>query len=137
MTLLSNLLCVISPPQPLFLATGVSAEPGADFFPCAPRLLRTLFTQRCVYSFPFNTLVLVLLPFGFHFFFAMRCGGAALLCIIACSPLVQVNFLALDFDLTILDIHTSGRWPGTPEQLTQRIRPFFQALIPAAVAAGE
>lgn len=51
--------------------------------------------------------------------------------------LVQVNFLALDFDLTILDIHTSGRWPGTPEQLTQRIRPFFQALIPVAVAEGE
>ncbi|CAM9587717.1 unnamed protein product [Scytosiphon promiscuus] len=48
----------------------------------------------------------------------------------------KVNFLALDFDLTILDIHTSGRWPGTPEQLTQRIRPFFQALIPVAVAEG-
>lgn len=48
-----------------------------------------------------------------------------------------MNFLALDFDLTILDIHTSGRWPGTPEQLTQRIRPFFQALIPVAVAEGE
>lgn len=45
--------------------------------------------------------------------------------------------MALDFDLTILDIHTSGRWPGTPEQLTQRIRPFFQALIPVAVAEGE
>lgn len=50
---------------------------------------------------------------------------------------MQVNFLALDFDLTILDIHTSGRWPGTPEQLTQRIRPFFQALIPVAVAEGK
>ncbi|CAN0549888.1 unnamed protein product, partial [Ectocarpus sp. 8 AP-2014] len=49
----------------------------------------------------------------------------------------QVNFLALDFDLTILNIHTSGRWPGTPEQLTQRIRPFFQALIPIAVAKGD
>lgn len=50
---------------------------------------------------------------------------------------LQVNFLALDFDLTIVDIHTSGRWPGTPEQLVQRIRPFFQALIPVAVAQGE
>lgn len=49
----------------------------------------------------------------------------------------QVNFLALDFDLTILDIHTSGRWPGTPEQLTQRIRPFFQALIPIAIDKGD
>ncbi|CAM9415018.1 unnamed protein product [Ectocarpus sp. 4 AP-2014] len=48
----------------------------------------------------------------------------------------KVNFLALDFDLTILNIHTSGRWPGTPEQLTQRIRPFFQALIPIAVTKG-
>lgn len=50
---------------------------------------------------------------------------------------VQVNFLALDFDLTIVDIHTSGRWPGTPEQLAQRIRPFFQSLIPVAVSQGE
>ena len=50
---------------------------------------------------------------------------------------VKVNFLALDFDLTILDIHTSGRWPGTPEQLAQRIRPFFQVLIPVAIAQGE
>lgn len=50
---------------------------------------------------------------------------------------LQVNFLALDFDLTILDIHTSGRWPGTPEQLVQRIRPFFQVLIPVALAQGE
>lgn len=49
----------------------------------------------------------------------------------------QVNFLALDFDLTIVDIHTSGRWPGTPEQLVQRIRPFFQSLIPAAAAQGK
>lgn len=50
---------------------------------------------------------------------------------------VQVNFLALDFDLTIVDIHTSGRWPGTPEQLAQRIRPFFQSLIPVAVSQGK
>lgn len=47
-----------------------------------------------------------------------------------------MNFLALDFDLTIVDIHTSGRWPGTPEQLAQRIRPFFQTLIPAALSHG-
>lgn len=62
---------------------------------------------------------------------ALRCLALRVLALV-----VQVNFLALDFDLTILDIHTSGRWPGTPEQLTQRIRPFFQALIPVAVAEG-
>ena len=54
-----------------------------------------------------------------------------------CCCATKVNFLALDFDLTILDVHTSGRWPGTPEQLAQRIRPFFQTLIPVAIAQGD
>lgn len=71
----------------------------------------------------------------FFSFFLVLCHCGACFCVFMDGS--QVNFLALDFDLTILDIHTSGRWPGTPEQLAQRIRPFFQALIPAAVAAGK
>lgn len=72
-----------------------------------------------------------------------------------------INFLALDFDLTVLDIHTGtvcpvcrfrtgwgglmtglvwhvtgGRWTGTADELGEHIRPFFQYLIPDAVAAG-
>ncbi|CAM9361024.1 unnamed protein product [Pylaiella littoralis] len=71
-------------------------------------------------------------------FFSTFPGSILVFWLFSCfyGSIVQVNFLALDFDLTILDIHTSGRWPGTPEQLAQRIRPFFQALIPVAVAAG-
>ena len=48
----------------------------------------------------------------------------------------QVNFLALDFDCTILSIHTMGRWPGTAEELEPKIRPFFRALIPEAIRGG-
>ena len=45
---------------------------------------------------------------------------------------VGINFLALDFDQTILDIHTGGRWKGTVEELYPRIRPVFAQLIQAA-----
>lgn len=47
-----------------------------------------------------------------------------------------INFLALDFDLTVLDIHTGGRWGGSPEELSTHIRPFFYYLIPMAIANG-
>ncbi|CAM9720640.1 unnamed protein product [Chrysoparadoxa australica] len=48
----------------------------------------------------------------------------------------QINFLALDFDLTVIKLHTGGRWPGTPEELADEIRPFFTYFIPAAIAMG-
>ena len=43
-----------------------------------------------------------------------------------------VNFLALDFDQTILSCHTGGRWPHSAEELLTFVRPQFQKLIPAA-----
>jgi phosphoserine phosphatase len=49
---------------------------------------------------------------------------------------VNINFLALDFDLTILDIHTGGRWAGSIDELVQRIRPVFAHLIREAHSAG-
>ncbi|KAG7342828.1 hypothetical protein IV203_020772 [Nitzschia inconspicua] len=49
---------------------------------------------------------------------------------------INVNFLALDFDRTILSCHTGGRWKGTVDELLEYVRPVFIQLIPAAQAAG-
>lgn len=45
-----------------------------------------------------------------------------------------INFLALDFDQTILSIHTGGRWPESHTELLPHIRPQFRTLIQGAVA---
>jgi hypothetical protein len=49
---------------------------------------------------------------------------------------LEINFLALDFDQTILDIHTGGRWPYPIEELYPHVRPTFVQLIQAAQAAN-
>lgn len=49
---------------------------------------------------------------------------------------MHINFLALDFDKTIIDIHTGGRFPGTVAELSLHLRPMFFHLISAAHAAG-
>lgn len=46
-----------------------------------------------------------------------------------------VNFLALDFDQTILDIHTGGVWRGTLPEIFPHVRPVFVDLMRAAQAA--
>ena len=46
---------------------------------------------------------------------------------------VGINFLALDFDQTILDIHTGGRWRGSLEELFPHIRPVYAKLIVGAL----
>lgn len=45
----------------------------------------------------------------------------------------NINFLAIDFDLTLVSIHTCGRWPGTADDLSTKVRPFFEHFIPAAL----
>lgn len=45
---------------------------------------------------------------------------------------LRINFLALDFDQTILDIHTSGQWQGSQDELFMHVRPVFAQLIQAA-----
>ena len=45
-----------------------------------------------------------------------------------------INFLALDFDCTILNTHTGGRWQGSAEALIPFVRPMFRDLLQAAVA---
>ena len=43
---------------------------------------------------------------------------------------LQINFVALDFDLTVIDMHTGGRWKKSAEELTRHhIRPEFRRLI--------
>lgn len=44
--------------------------------------------------------------------------------------------LALDFDLTVIDIHTGGAWQGTAEELATHVRPLFKHLILAACEAN-
>lgn len=49
---------------------------------------------------------------------------------------LKINFLALDFDQTILDIHTEGCWKGNATDLSTHVRPLFKQLIHAAVQSG-
>ena len=59
-----------------------------------------------------------------------------------CSAIVAglkasgLNLLAIDFDQTIVNIHTGGRWAGPLDELAGRIRPFFSKFIPLAVKEG-
>jgi len=46
---------------------------------------------------------------------------------------LDINFLALDFDQTILDIHTGGNWKGSQDELFPHIRPVFAQLITTAL----
>jgi hypothetical protein len=39
--------------------------------------------------------------------------------------------VALDFDRTLVQVHTGGRWEGTAEELAQHVRPQFTALVQA------
>ncbi|KAM3574287.1 hypothetical protein VYU27_003767 [Nannochloropsis oceanica] len=47
-----------------------------------------------------------------------------------------INLLALDFDMTVLDIHTGGQWAGKASELCSHIRPFFSSLILEAGREG-
>jgi len=47
---------------------------------------------------------------------------------------MNINFMALDFDLTIIDEHTGGRWKGTSKELTEHVRPLFKTLIETAMS---
>lgn len=46
---------------------------------------------------------------------------------------VGINFLAIDFDKTLISEHTTGKWEGTVEDLASLTRPFFRQLIPLAL----
>ena len=48
----------------------------------------------------------------------------------------QVKLLAVDFDRTIVSVHTRGNWRGSPKALAQEVRPFFRDFFVAAQDIG-
>jgi hypothetical protein len=49
---------------------------------------------------------------------------------------LPINFLAIDFDQTLIDIHTGGVWPGTVDELAPHVRLEFRDLISSALQTG-
>lgn len=47
-----------------------------------------------------------------------------------------VNFIALDFDETLIDIHTHGQWNGSTEELILHVRSFFKTFLYVADEKG-
>jgi len=45
----------------------------------------------------------------------------------------SINLIAIDFDLTLVSIHTGGRWQATIPELTAKIRPFLYHLVRIAL----
>ena len=43
---------------------------------------------------------------------------------------MNVLMVCFDFDKTLVDIHTGGRWTGSAEELARHVRPCFRFLIP-------
>ena len=46
-----------------------------------------------------------------------------------------INFLAVDFDLTLIDRHTEGRWSGTASELLRHVRTEMIQLLRDALDA--
>ena len=44
----------------------------------------------------------------------------------------NIKLLALDFDLTVIDLHTGGRWKGAYDELSKHVRPEIQCLLNSA-----
>ena len=49
---------------------------------------------------------------------------------------VNINFLAIDFDKTILEVHTGGNWKQSAQALLPHVRPMFRSFIPLAIDEG-
>jgi hypothetical protein len=47
-------------------------------------------------------------------------------------PTMPCRLLALDFDATLVQVHTYGRWPGSAEALSAHLRPVFKSLLQIA-----
>eukprot|EP00527_Entomoneis_sp_CCMP2396_P004477 CAMPEP_0198146486 /NCGR_PEP_ID=MMETSP1443-20131203/29609_1 /TAXON_ID=186043 /ORGANISM="Entomoneis sp., Strain CCMP2396" /LENGTH=201 /DNA_ID=CAMNT_0043810471 /DNA_START=214 /DNA_END=819 /DNA_ORIENTATION=- len=56
-------------------------------------------------------------------------GGGALESVLIRFKELGINFLAIDFDMTMIDVHTGGRWMGTAQELETHVRPEFVELI--------
>jgi hypothetical protein len=49
---------------------------------------------------------------------------------------VDLKLLALDFDLTIVDLHTGGSWQEDADSLSHHLRPEMVCLIQEAIQSG-
>ncbi len=47
-----------------------------------------------------------------------------------------VRLLVLDFDQTLVSLHTHGKWSGPGYELGKHVRPFFLELVPVALRKG-
>jgi hypothetical protein len=47
-----------------------------------------------------------------------------------------VKLLAIDFDLTMISMHTGGRWWGSAETLARSVRPVWKTIVPYAMSMG-
>jgi len=47
-----------------------------------------------------------------------------------------VNFVAIDFDNTLISIHTSGKWVGNAADLSAKVRGFFLEFVPLIMSRG-
>jgi hypothetical protein len=45
-----------------------------------------------------------------------------------------INFVAIDFDKTLVSIHTFGTWPGSAPDLSTKVRSFFREFVPLIMA---
>ena len=48
----------------------------------------------------------------------------------------NIKLVAFDFDLTLVRIHTQGRWTGSAETLSKYLRPIFVELIVQCSSSG-
>lgn len=56
--------------------------------------------------------------------------------IVAALVSCGINFLAIDFDLTLISEHTGGHWRGTAPDLAAKVRPMFKTLVPKVMDHG-
>jgi hypothetical protein len=47
-----------------------------------------------------------------------------------------IQLIAVDFDRTIVEVHTGGRWKQSSTSLSTKIRPFFEYFLKSAQRAG-
>jgi hypothetical protein len=49
---------------------------------------------------------------------------------------INIRLLAVDFDLTLIEMHTRGNWAGSAQALVSRGRPYLKQLIEEALRTG-
>ena len=50
---------------------------------------------------------------------------------------LSIKLIAVDFDLTIINVHTRGSWQFTSKALASRVRPTFKQFLTAALNCND